>query len=201
MDDATLINSLKNAIEQLYKNDSYLLQSDHELHEQTVSHRLAVYLEKNLRKSPTFRKNDFSIDCEYNKNGQEPKMIYSCCYNCDVKCFIKSLRKSAFEVMFDIERSVRPDIIVHKRGTNYPNNLLIIELKKKSNSQNAEKEKDKMKISAFTCPEHKGEKDHYHYQLGFFIEFSDEEVILHEFKAGKETTIYNFDAEKKEWTN
>lgn len=67
MNDTVLINSLKNAVEQLYEKDAYLLQSDHELHEQTVSHRLAVYLENNLRKFSIFRKNDFSVDCEYNK--------------------------------------------------------------------------------------------------------------------------------------
>ena len=201
MNDTVLINSLQNAVEQLYEKDAYLLQSDHELHEQTVSHRLAVYLENNLRKSSIFRKNDFSVDCEYNKNGTEPKKIYSCCYNCDVKCFIKSLREAAFEAMFDVEKSVRPDIIVHKRGMNYPNNLLLVELKKKSNSQNAEKEKDKMKVSAFTCSEHKDEKPHYQYQLGFFMEYSDKKTALQEFKNGKETTVYSFDAETKEWTD
>ena len=36
----------KQAVEELYKNDGYLFDPDHGLHEQTVSHRLAVYLEK-----------------------------------------------------------------------------------------------------------------------------------------------------------
>lgn len=194
MDDATLINSLKNAIEQLYKNDSYLLQSDHELHEQTVSHRLAVYLEKNLRKSPTFRKNDFSIDCEYNKNGQEPKNIFSSCYNCSEVCFITSLGHNAFEKI----KSARPDIIVHQRGNNRPTNLLILELKKESNSQNNEKEKDKIKLSAFTC---RKDESPYQYQLGFFIEYNDKEMVLQEFKDGNETTICHFNAETKKWMN
>lgn len=61
MNDTVLINSLKNAVEQLYEKDAYLLQSDHELHEQTVSHRLAVYLENNLRKFSIFRKTTFLL--------------------------------------------------------------------------------------------------------------------------------------------
>lgn len=194
MNDTVLINSLKNAVEQLYEKDAYLLHSNHELHEQTVSHRLAVYLENNLRKSSIFRKNDFSVDCEYNKNGKKLKIVS--CYSCPNRdCFL--LENNSFEKI----KYVRPDIIVHKRGKNFPTNLLIVELKKETNRNTNEKDRDKMKLSAFTCQRQEDDKNHYQYQLGFFIEYSDKKTALQEFKNGKETTIYSFDAETKEWTD
>ncbi len=193
MNDTVLINSLKNAVEQLYEKDAYLLQSDHELHEQTVSHRLAVYLEKNLRKSSIFRKNDFSVDCEYNKNGKKLKIVS--CYSCPNRdCVL--LKNRSFEKI----NCVRPDIIVHKRGNNFPTNLLIVELKKKTNKNFNEKYKDKMKLSAFTCQRYEDEKHHYQYQLGFFIEYSGKAMALQEFKNGKESIVFKFNAETKEWT-
>ena len=47
----------KQAVEELYKNDGYLFDPDHGLHEQTVSHRLAVYLERRFLKNKTFTAN------------------------------------------------------------------------------------------------------------------------------------------------
>lgn len=194
MNDTVLINSLKNAVEQLYEKDAYLLQSDHELHEQTVSHRLAVYLEKNLRKSSIFRKNNYSVDCEYNKNGNNLKIV--ACYNChNGDCTVKD--NNSFENIKD----VRPDIIVHKRGKNFPTNLLIVELKKETNRNTNEKDRDKMKLSAFTCQRQEDDKHHYQYQIGFFIEYSNKATTLQKFKNGKETAVYSFDAETKEWTD
>ena len=194
MDDTVLINSLKNAVEQLYKNDAYLLQSNHELHEQTVSHRLAVYLENNLRKSSIFRKGKFAVDCEYNKNGKNLKIV--ACYNChNGDCTVKD--NNSFENI----KYVRPDIIVHKRGKNFPTNLLIVELKKETNRNTNEKDRDKMKLSAFTCQRQEDDKHHYQYQLGFFIEYSNKATTLQEFKNGKEATVYRFNVETNEWTD
>lgn len=195
MDDTVLINSLKNAVEQLYEKDAYLLQSKHELHEQTVSHRLAVYLENSLRKSSIFRKNNYSVDCEYNKNGKNLKIV--ACYNChNGDCTVKD--NNSFENI----KYVRPDIIVHKRGKNFPTNLLIIELKKGSNNNTKKKEKDKKKLIAFSCPSVKGnENDKYQYQLGFYMEYSSEKATLLKYKNGKTGKSYRFIAETKEWTD
>ena len=33
------------------------------------------------------------------------------------------------------------------------------------------------------------------------MEYSDKKTALQEFKNGKETAVYSFDAETKEWTN
>lgn len=49
----------KQAVEELYKNDGYLFDPDHGLHEQTVSHRLAVYLERTLFKKQNLQNMQF----------------------------------------------------------------------------------------------------------------------------------------------
>lgn len=52
----------KQAVEDLYENDGHLFDPDHELHEQTVSHRLAVYLEKRFLQNKDFRTHNLSVD-------------------------------------------------------------------------------------------------------------------------------------------
>lgn len=71
----------KQAVEDLYENDGYLFDPDHGLHEQTVSHRLAVYLERRFLKNKTFRTCNLSVDCEYNRNRDD-------CKNCTVLVWI-----------------------------------------------------------------------------------------------------------------
>jgi len=90
--------------------DIFLLEKD--VSEWAIAHRLAVYLEKYFP--------EFNVDCEYNrmpgedgKYGEEaPKKLYG-------------------------QKKIRPDIIVHHRGSNNAN-LLAIELKKSTNRTGTE---------------------------------------------------------------
>lgn len=82
----------KQAVEELYKNDGYLFDPDHGLHEQTVSHRLAVYLERRFLKNKTFRTCNLSVDCEYNRNRDDCKKLYGPCMDCRESCRIKELK-------------------------------------------------------------------------------------------------------------
>ena len=54
------------AIDNLRLNDNHLLK--HNCNERFICHRLALYLES------TFGK-DFNVDCEYNRNGYDPKRL------------------------------------------------------------------------------------------------------------------------------
>ncbi|MDB4980144.1 MAG: hypothetical protein JWM82_896 [Myxococcales bacterium] len=72
----------------------------HDCCEMAFTHRVAVYLE------PAFY--EWNVDCEYNRDGHEPK----------------TLRLDDLT-----EDQVRPDIIIHRRGSN-ADNLVVIEAKK-----------------------------------------------------------------------
>jgi hypothetical protein len=86
--------------EDLYRNG---------INEPTLSHRIALYIEHNLKGYEAFR--HLSVDCEYNKMGN----------------ILKGEKKGEI---------FRPDITVHQRGTNV-NNLCYIEIKKCSIKKNA----------------------------------------------------------------
>lgn len=89
--------------EELYKNN---------IHENTFSHRIAVYLEKIF--------SQYNVDCEYNKTLGNNKLN-------------------------EIGGKIRPDIIVHRRGS-MSNNKLIIEVKKAgSESLKCQKDLEKLK--------------------------------------------------------
>lgn len=98
---------LKQALLHLSHKDLYLFQID--ANERSISHRLAVYLEKEFE--------GWHIDCEYNRKSIDRKTLdFSDKYMsmCDV-----------------IAKTVFPDIIVHQRGIK--SNLLVIEMKKSTN--------------------------------------------------------------------
>lgn len=84
------------------------------VHEQTISHRLALLFEGIFE--------EYNVDCEYNKHGDLAKTLDSSrAQHC--KC-LKCKNK---------HKKVRPDIIVHKRHTE--DNLICIEIKKCENCQ------------------------------------------------------------------
>lgn len=105
--EATVHAALNEAIELLFKIDHYLLDAD--ASERSLSHRLAVHM---IDRFP-----NYDIDCEYNRDGFD----------------VKKLTLSARNVSDnDVDAvTVFPDIIVHKRG-DQNNNLLVIEIKKAS---------------------------------------------------------------------
>ena len=137
---------VEGCIRQLYEKDLYLIETD--VHEQTISSTLACYLRAEFERQGY----DWSIDLEYNRNGEVPKRLI------DRGC-------------------VKPDIIIHRRGkTNErinsevlpDNNLLIIEIKKNPNVE--EKQNDIDKIEAFI------NEDPFKYCFGVFIELKDSET-------------------------
>lgn len=87
---------LTDAVDAFLHFDEELLVND--THEQSIAHRIANYIERgNI--------GDYTVDCEYNKQGADPKRWYG--------------------------RIFRPDIIVHRRGrSDRGDNLLVVEIKK-----------------------------------------------------------------------
>lgn len=167
MDNKLIIKMLKQSVDLLYENDSYLIE--HSVHEQDISHRIAHYFENLLEDYSWYKKSSFNIDVEYNKNFDNPKRAYEKCYNCsDISCYTPP--KSV-----NYQSSCKPDIILHERGSN-DNNILVIEIKK----CNKECKDDFAKLSAFTC-----NASDYKYKMGIYINIDNQPSYKY-FKDGQE---------------
>ena len=129
------------SISQLLKDDFFLLQID--ANERAISHRLGIYLQSLF--------SDWHVDCEYNRNLDQPK------------------RLEQYEEFFDEEQqvwniaetdpiTVFPDIIIHERGER--NNLLVMEIKKTTSKVSSDF--DYMKLREF--------KSQYGYSYALFLE-------------------------------
>ena len=82
-----------------------------ELHETTLNHRLAYYLENELVKGSVL---DYNVDIEYNRNFGNSKSV----------------------IIEGNDIPIRPDILIHKRmSDNLGDNLLVVEAKKGKSSQ------------------------------------------------------------------
>jgi len=110
MNSEVIESSLYSSIDHLFRNDLFLLTYD--VHERTIAHRLAVYLEHRFAV--------FHVDCEYNNDLDS-----------------ETGRKQVYYPNSSSGTGVYPDIIVRHRGLNCPNhNLLVIEIKKNSSMPN-----------------------------------------------------------------
>ena len=92
--------------------------------ERSITHRLAIHLASCLP--------EYDVDCEYNRDGLD----------------IKRLSLSGRNVTEDMLEAVTvfPDIVVHKRGNN-ESNLLVVEMKKVSTT--VSNDYDIQKLAAF----------------------------------------------------
>jgi hypothetical protein len=125
---------LDKAIADLKFRDNYLLK--HNVNERSITHKLAEYLQKHL---PEYFDEQYNVDCEYNRNiDKSSKKIKRLSLKLE-----EIIEESGVGIKSKIinnseyyETSVYPDIIVHKRGENH-NNLLIIEVKKSSANKDA----------------------------------------------------------------
>ena len=98
------------ALSELLDNDKDLLGID--VNERSITFRFAMYLQQHFP--------DWTVDCEYNRDGIEPK------------------RLGHLELYPDSEddeaKTVFPDVIVHRRGTK--ENHLVLEFKKSTSRVN-----------------------------------------------------------------
>jgi hypothetical protein len=97
--------ALNRAIDKFVEDDKHLLAAD--ASERSMSHRIAVYLEQEMP--------GYDVDCEYNRDGFDVKRL--------------QLVQGLTSADNDEAVTVFPDIIVHRRGNN-DHNLLVVEMKK-----------------------------------------------------------------------
>ena len=106
------------AIEQFYAREAWLFDKD--LGERTLTHRLAVQLEKQFE--------GWDVDCDYNRLGER---------------LLKLPHGSIVSTDDELGKSIFPDIVVHRRAV--PDNLLAVELRKATNHQPVEHDQHKLR--------------------------------------------------------
>lgn len=119
----TELNKLVTALQEFYARETFLLDKD--LGERTLTHRLAVYCEKQF--------SGWDVDCDFNRLGERT---------------LRLPHGTIVSTDDHLGKSVYPDIVVHQREI--PNNLLAIEVRKSGNHQPLEH--DQHKLRALTDP-------------------------------------------------
>jgi hypothetical protein len=154
--------------------------------ERSISHRLAFYLECELRKIGIVRDGGpLVVDCEYNRHLDGMKHIR---IPEKLKQIVEKAKRNPKPVSDDENFyvvSVAPDIVVHQRGEDALN-LLVIELKKNSNPEIPEY--DDLKLRCFTKQTKNG-KDEFGYQLGLAVVAFDN-VAVADRKLNLSTSSY-----------
>lgn len=112
------------------------------IHERTIVHRLAYYLEQRMRAdgAPTI----VCVDCEYNRFGTGTKYLQQ------MEAYADIILKAERKLTNDGELSILPDLIVHERGAAGPN-YLVIEVKKDSNASEGAVDLDRVKLDCLTA--------------------------------------------------
>ena len=140
---ATIRRCLELALHRLYESDADLIALD--VNERSLTHRLAMHL--------TALFPAWDVDCEYNRDGAEPKRID------DVEDRLREHEDGEDSSRDTRGRTVYPDIIVHRRRTH--ENLLVVEVKK--SSSRIPDGLDRLKVDALCVMEQ------YRYRYGFLI--------------------------------
>lgn len=133
--------AVRDALRRLYRIDFGLIER--EVNERSITHWLAIYLRESFP--------DWDVDCEYNRNGTDPKR----------------LAIDPVEVRSDDigGKTVYPDIIVHRRGCRGRGaNLLVIEAKKAWTGESPDE--DRRKLEEFR------RSDDFAYRFGALVLFS-----------------------------
>jgi len=104
------------ALDDLCERDRHLLDPDVNIKERSITHRLGMYLQR-------YFGDRWDIDCEYNRNldGNNIKRLPP----------PPSTPDQAADWTDTKGRTIYPDIIVHQRGVN-THNLLVVEVKKQN---------------------------------------------------------------------
>ena len=119
----TELNKVVTALREFYATDAFLLEKD--LGERTLTHRLAVHVERQFP--------GWEVDCDYDRLGDRT---------------LRLPHGTIVSTDDHLGKSVYPDIVVHQREI--PNNLLAVEVRKSGNHQPVEH--DQLKLRALTDP-------------------------------------------------
>ena len=128
-----LKNRINKTIKIFYKNDFFLIGK--EINERSMTHKLAEYLQREFP--------EYHVDCEYNRMKKDKNMTGD-------EYLSKKLNLPKKQTdSYDTEaKTVYPDIIIHHRGNN-SDNLLVIEVNKHTNKTQQAEDFDIKKISAY----------------------------------------------------
>jgi hypothetical protein len=139
-------------------------------HERAIAHRLAFYLECELRKAEILLEDgNVVVDCEYNRHLDARKTLQTTELG---RTIVEGAGRTASPLKDQpglFEFLVTPDIVVHERRLDECN-FLVIEIKKASERNSKLHLYDDLKLSLFTSPMPKG----YGYDLGVSLLVSDD---------------------------
>ena len=151
---------VRRALYGFFKSDRDLLEIG--ANERSITHKLAEHLQCQFE--------DRKVDCEYNRCGSYPKSLKN------LKSCIGGRKLEAND---SEATTVYPDIVVHQRGNN-ERNLLVIEAKKDNNK--GDLKKDRCKLREFTNPH-----GDYKYKVGLLLVFDKKQICHVEcFKNGED---------------
>ncbi len=142
-------------IQNFLTEDIQLLELN--VREEALSHRLAYYLERALETHkydlsvPRELLDEIRIDCEYDKHGNEKKNL-------------SDIMQKYPDNNTDV---VRPDIVMHVRGSD-THNLMVIEVKK---TNGKDKTYAKEKVASFVTSS-------YAYMTGVYMEFNTGDSLV-----------------------
>ena len=119
----TELDKVVAALKEFYARETFLFE--HDLGERTLTHRLAVHVERQFP--------GWEVDCDYDRLGART---------------LRLPRGTIVSTDDHLGKSIYPDIVVHQRDV--PNNLLAIEVRKAGNHQPLEH--DQQKLRALTDP-------------------------------------------------
>ena len=183
MKDSEIKEKLMKAIHKLYEDDKYLIQK--KAHERSITHMLAIHLKSHF--------SNHDIDCEYDldiENNTGKKQITM--LKNKLKEFKSGIYKQTLNNLNEfgdiiVPVNFYPDIIIHRRGSN-DLNTLIVELKKSTNTNEKSIEFDRLKLKAYT-------KQGLKYRLGAYVNlsvsdgFEKDKTEITFYKKGKEQKI------------
>jgi len=143
-------------VNEFLRLESFILKEG--LNERTIAHKLAEYIQRVFP--------NYDVDCEYNKMPVEDAREY-------VK---KTLELDPEDIESDDEKAITvyPDIIVHKRGSN-ESNYLVIEVKKKEYAEIKRKGKEET-YKEFDIRKLKAYTKHLNYTYGIYLEFNKDNI-------------------------
>jgi hypothetical protein len=125
MDKDEVLERIEAAGKELCEAHGYLLTND--VNERSITHQLAVCLKSQFV--------EWDVDCEYNRDGMDPKKIY------------EILDQGTADIFDTTAKTAYPDVIIYERGTK--KNLVVIEAKKNIGSDENGAEKDLKKLRAY----------------------------------------------------
>ena len=134
MNEEEVQQAVISALERVIEEDRDLLRFD--VNERSITHCLGMYLQEAVS-------DPWDVDVEYNRIGEEDDVT-------------KRLPEEMLQG--ETQGTVYPDVIIHQRGSE-EDNLLVIEAKKSGNSSDG----DRQKIRAY--------QQHLDYDYGLFVRF------------------------------